>query len=222
MVRTQSLATLILFGVAGIANAGLVDYYEPELGYSDDGVNLTLHEETGFSWLDIDLLANWTLSDVQATLLPNPPYVGFVVATRDQVKVFLDALGMQPYSPNWPSYSSSTSGAALAALNAAVSHVGKYSTSNAPDSNFIAAGYVTDDTSDPTTNYVPYIERKAVGGFTNTNVGGTWEVSVDTPRADVGTWVYRPAVVPEPSTFSMLAFCGIAMAGYSRLRRRRK
>ena len=30
------------------------------------------------------------------------------------------------------------------------------------------------------------------------------------------------APVPEPSTFSMLAFCGIAMAGYSRLRRRRK
>ena len=28
--------------------------------------------------------------------------------------------------------------------------------------------------------------------------------------------------VPEPSTFSMLAFCGIAMAGYSRLQRRRK
>jgi hypothetical protein len=28
--------------------------------------------------------------------------------------------------------------------------------------------------------------------------------------------------IPEPSTFSMLAFCGIAMAGYSRLRRRRK
>ena len=28
--------------------------------------------------------------------------------------------------------------------------------------------------------------------------------------------------VPEPSTFCMLAFCGIAMAGYSRLRRRRK
>jgi hypothetical protein len=29
-------------------------------------------------------------------------------------------------------------------------------------------------------------------------------------------------VIPEPSTFSMLAFCGLAMAGYSRLRRRRK
>ena len=39
-----------------------------------------------------------------------------------------------------------------------------------------------------------------------------------------GHWLVRttPSVVPEPSTFSMLAFGCIAMAGYNRLRRRRK
>jgi hypothetical protein len=38
-----------------------------------------------------------------------------------------------------------------------------------------------------------------------------------------GSIVFQSAAaVPEPSTFSMLAFCGIAMAGYTRLRRRRK
>jgi hypothetical protein len=62
-------------------------------------------------------------------------------------------------------------------------------------------------------------------GLSTLRVGGSasgdgWVPSTHVGRDDVGFWLVRP--IPEPSTFSMLAFCGIAMAGYSRLRRRRK
>jgi hypothetical protein len=61
-------------------------------------------------------------------------------------------------------------------------------------------------------------------GISITSAAGN--ASAGHSNSQTGTWLYRPGAaplaVPEPSTFSMLAFCGIAMAGYSRLRRRRK
>ena len=58
-------------------------------------------------------------------------------------------------------------------------------------------------------------------GFESTT--GTTSVLEGTGLDEMGHWLVRTSpAVPEPSTFSMLAFCGLAMAGYSRLRRRRK
>ncbi len=57
---------------------------------------------------------------------------------------------------------------------------------------------------------------------------GTNEITSFTLHGDYPAFAYlyvgqqAGGAIPEPSTFSMLAFCGIAMAGYSRLRRRRK
>ena len=56
LVRTQSLALVILFGVAGIANAaGLREYNDDSLPDSADGNNLTVDDNTGLEWLDLDV-----------------------------------------------------------------------------------------------------------------------------------------------------------------------
>jgi sialate O-acetylesterase len=62
-----------------------------------------------------------------------------------------------------------------------------------------------------------------LGNSPTGNPDWTFEQNASSYSAKVvEVWVGNATVVPEPSTFSMLAFCGIAMAGYSRLRRRRK
>ncbi len=63
-----SAAILLLFGVAGTANAALVDSNEAGLGVSADGNNLTLDTVTGFYWLDIDIFYGDSYPTVEAAL----------------------------------------------------------------------------------------------------------------------------------------------------------
>ncbi len=237
MIRTTSLALLILFGVAGSANAGVVDSNWGGVGASADGNNLTLDEATGFYWLDIDVHFGTTAAEVDA-LLQTPAYDGFALATRAQVHDYFDALGLLPYMDNWPAYNGLPSAppaeaGAIAAVESAYTHTGKYGPYNTWGTgsvDFIATGIAANDNgSIPTgTAWTPYIETFSIydidtHNFAGVFIAGDWLTTAQTAYDRRGAWLFsatRP--VPEPSTFSMLAFCGFAMAGYTRLRRRRK
>jgi len=98
LVRTQSLALVILFGVAGIANAaGLREYNDDSLDASADGNNLTVDDNTGLEWLDIDVHFNKTPADV-TTVLALPAYAAFSVASAPQVDALFDAFDIIGYS----------------------------------------------------------------------------------------------------------------------------
>lgn len=211
-----SLALLILIGVAGPANAALIDSNDPSLGASNDGQNLTLDTTTGFSWLDIDVFA-FTSQAAVITALTAPAYEGFVVATRAQVEGLFLELGLGPFMTNWPNLTHTNTAASTAAAIVAQSHVGYYNNFG----NYLMWGSVADPGPPAGERYLVAMQHWLASADGQLNIIAT-DTFAPTASGVPGTWVYRPGVVPEPSTFSMLAFSGIAMAGYSRLRRRRK
>ena len=221
MVRTQSLALVILFGVAGIANAaGLREYNDDSLDASADGNNLTADDNTGLEWLDIDVHFNKTLYGEVTTVLARPAYAAFSVATTPQVAALFDAFDITGIS------GIRTDGYAvvptpLSKWTAATDLVGFAPMHIGEGIN----GWAFDPVGNA--NYVASLQYQA--SLTMLFVGGTasfdgtgWDPVENSAHEGLGTWLVRPHVIPEPSTFCMLAFCGIAMAGYSRHRRRRK
>ena len=222
MIRTStksllSLALLILIGVAGPANADLIDSNDPSLGASNDLQNLTLDTTTGFSWLDIDVFAFTSQEDV-ITILATPAYDGFVVATRAQVEGLFIELGLGPYMTNWPNLTATfETPASTAAAIAAQSHVGYYDNFG----NYLMWGSVADPGPPAGERYLVAMQHWLASAEGQLNIIAT-DTMAPTASGVPGTWVYKAGIVPEPSTFTMLAFSGIAMAGYSRLRRRRK
>jgi hypothetical protein len=222
------MVILVLFGLAGQANAGLVelvDSNEAALGSGVQANNLTLHVETGFYWLDIDVHAGKSRDTVTADVLTLAAYDGFVIATRAQVWEYMGGsstgLKLGPYmdliSGNY-SLTFSNFAAAAAAGNHAILHT----SSRVSNAVINVSGYTSDGPSIGRA-YVTEFALIGPAPFQGllTNVYSDLASSVNT---DIGTWLYRPTtvVIPEPSTFTMLAFCGIAMVGYTRLRRRRK
>ncbi len=212
-ITTTTLSSILLllqFVLAGTANAALVD--KTEAGLPGGDFNLTLDESTGFYWLDLDVYAGESRDTVKAIIDAGTVLPGFVIADRDDVK---DLFGSMLISTaNWPSLSvSSDSGVAYFAGS---SHIGTGADPN------VMSGF-TDTSSGVGTYRLATLAFGLVGTQTHTtgNYGGAVGAN---SYVNVGTWLYRDGsgAVPEPSTFTMLAFCGLAMAGYSRLRRRRK
>jgi hypothetical protein len=227
LVRTQSLALVILFGVAGIANAaGLREYNDDSLDASADGNNLTVDDNTGLEWLDLDVHFNQTLWDVSSTVLARPEYAGFSIATTPQLDELFDAFDITGYNGLSDYYT--VPYVSMSDWNGATELVGSYPIPGSGVFNAlpIMAGWALDPDA-MHNNYIAYLELKwasqqlRVGGR-KSGLGNGWDTGDNTAPTGVGTWLVRPHVIPEPSTFSMLAFCGIAMAGYIRLRRRRK
>jgi hypothetical protein len=237
LVRTQSLALVILFGVAGIANAaGLREYNDASLDASADGNNLTVDDNTGLEWLDLDVTFNKTLSAVTSDNLARPEYAGFSIATTPQLDELFGAFDIAGYSGLSDYYT--VPSVSLSDWNSATDLVSKFPLPGTDDELWYALHIMAGWAGDPDAlvldnngvqvpdTYVAYLEMRwstqqlRVGGRKSGLADG-WDPG-DVARNDVGTWLVRPHVIPEPSTFSMLAFCGIAMAGYSRLRRRRK
>ena len=225
LVRTQSLALVILFGVAGIANAaGLREYNDDSLDASADGNNLTVDDNTGLEWLDIDVHFNKTLWDVSSNVLARPEYAEFSVALTPQVDELFDAFDFNGYNGLSDYYT--VPNTSFSVWLAAIELVGYYRPMGNNNYLQIMSGWALDPDA-MWDNYIAYLELKTstsqlrVGGR-KSGLGNGWDTGDNTAPTGVGTWLVRPHVIPEPSTFCMLAFCGIAMAGYSLLRQRRK
>jgi hypothetical protein len=211
-----SLALLFLFGVAGTANAGLVDSNEAGLGVSADGNNLTRDTVTDRYWLDLDLYTGQSYDTVAAVIAAGTVLPGFVIADRTEVYGFFTAMNfsvdMSFNIKDFPDVNGLTFGEAA-------SHTGTGPTTTEMN------GFTRDTIIWGVLQH--YIASAIYLGFdtSRTMAAAGSIVPPDNYHVNRGTWIYRTgaaSVVPEPSTFSMLAFCGIAMAGYTRLRRRRK
>ncbi len=220
ITTTVMLCILLLlqFGLAGTANAGLVD--KTEAGLPGGAANLTLDEATDRYWLDLGVTYTVSFADVYTALQPTSLLPGFQIATALDVKGLFTAMGFLTTTP----FSGITQTVGIASeWSDAVHHL--HDTDTDALSGVALAGMI----------YQPDINASyaTVAAATyDSNAGGTvtTHAQFTQNKADteplVGTWIFRQgaaeSVVPEPSTFTMMAFCGIAMAGYSRLRRRRK
>jgi len=204
-----------LFGVAGTANAALVDSNEAGLGVSADGNNLTLDTVTGFYWLDIDIFYGETYPSVESTLLANPAYSDFVIAARDDVGTFFEHLGLTV--TNWPNNTQideAGSGAYLSAL----AHTGGTTGNGGRIYGFTS-------TADGPNKYIA-TARYTV--HTNHGHGNHHQTGADNTHlptasdAAKGTWIYRSgAAVPEPSSLAMFGI-GAGVMGLVSIRRRRR
>jgi hypothetical protein len=219
------LIVCALGAIASTTQAGLIDVNDDTFdSLISQEFEVTRDSATNLDWLDVDAYTNVSWNDVNGLL----GTVGHILedwrhATQDEVFELFDSgrLSALP-TGNW--ILPTTVNDATPGIHAQ-EHLGF---SNEGDFNvtFRTQGYTSTPFSGPgNSNIAPYFEHLLTGGGWSTTAshdnysrGGAYEW--------VGHWLVRTSpsegVVPEPSTFSMLAFCGIAMAGYSRLRRRRK
>jgi hypothetical protein len=210
-MKMSFLRVLIVCSLGAIASttqAGLTHVNDDDFdALVSQEYEITRDSDTNLDWLDIDAYVSLKSAEVTALL----GTVGHLLedwryADRDEVGVFFGHLGLP--IDNYPAQTLSVDGGA--AGTAAEAYTGV--TAGAPDGH--AQGYTSTIASTADRVYVPY---HGSDFFSLTQ--GDFERTIYEANA-AGHWLVR--VVPEPSTFSMLAFCGIAMAGYTRLRRRRK
>jgi len=212
-----SLALVILFGVAGTANAELLEHNDGTLPDSADGNNLTVDTDTGLEWLDLDVLANRTFLDVFVNVLIDPAYAEFSIATTAQVDSLFDAFDIIGYNGLHNDYYYTYQNSVFADWEAALGLVSGYPVLGAWASIPIMAGYAYHNGD----MYVPYLEFHT--SIATLRVGGTpdgdgWELSSHTARNDVGTWLVRASTIPEPSTLSLAIALLLGIA----IRRRRR
>jgi len=208
----SALRVLIVCSIGAIASttqAGLTHVNDDDFdALVSQEYEITRDSDTNLDWLDIDAYVGMRQFDVTALL----GTVGHLLedwryADQDEVGVYFGHLGLP--IDNYPAGTlGSDSGVAGTAAEAY--------TGITPGADGHAQGY-TNTFETLTKVYVPFHGNPF---FSLTD--GHFSKSHVTDGGAIGHWLVRPHVIPEPSTFSMLAFCGIAMAGYSRLRRRRK
>ena len=211
------LIVCALVSIASTTQAGLTHVNDDDFNaLVSQEYEITRDSDTNLDWLDVDAYTNVSWDAVEALLGTG----GHILedwrhATRDEVGVYFGNLGL--LVGNYPGVTADFDSGVRG--NAAEAFTGHTETGPGAEENRAYAFSAT--LSDVSRAYLPlfiFDSRSHTGG---SNVG-----AINTPYSEVGHWLVRtsPAelVVPEPSTFSMLAFCGLAMAGYSRLRRRRK
>jgi len=188
---------------------------------------VTRDSVTDLDWLDIDAYTNFSYTAVLGFIAdPAHALSGWRHATRPEVELFYDHLSLP--TANWPGRTEENADAGILA-QAAAAYTGITGGVIGDESVFYAYG-----TTATQSHLGPVQAHHYEGLFGSTQPGasfssytdGTGTRSVGESRYFVGHWLVQTTpsgnIIPEPSTFSMLAFCGIAMAGYTRLRRRRK
>ena len=166
---------------------------------------LTLDSNTGLEWLDIDQTLNKSYETVTSSFGTGGAYEGFRYATLAEFQALLANAGMMGYSVNSVSSQAYAEAAALQSL---------LSTSFSSDSQKASYGIF----ADPAISN--FQRRSADLELLPPNLTGVF-ISDQTNFASEskGSWLVRPAAVPEPSTCCM-AFAGLACGGYSLFRRR--
>jgi hypothetical protein len=175
---------------------------------------ITRDSDTNLDWLDIDAYVNKTWIEVDS-LFGSGILAEWRHATTAEVGVFFTNLGLP--TTNYPSSSSVDD--AGASYVAAVLYTGTIEA----DGDSVPFGQTSTLKHFHAGRYdAPRYELSGLADNTRSTV---WDNYDDYSEIDQGHWIVRTSpsvVVPEPSTFSMLAFGCIAIAGYTRLRRRRK
>jgi hypothetical protein len=211
------LIVCALGAIASTTQAGLIhvndDTFDSRVSQPFE---VTRDSDTGLDWLDVDAYVNVSWNEVDGLL----GTVGHILedwrhATRDEVGVYFGNLGLSignyPFSTTVV-FDSGVSG------NAAEAYTGNTATGVGAEDNYAEGLTSTPIVVNDLTNY--YRSKFIFDSRSHTK--GHNYVRDNGVGPYLGHWLVRTHVIPEPSTFSMLAFCGIAMAGYSRLRRRRK
>ena len=186
---------------------------------------VTRDSATDLDWLDIDAYMDSSYIDIVAAFSDtNHALFGWRHASRAEVGTFFDHLGLKVNL--FPNTSTSSNGGADA--RAAQAYTGS---GTVPDplssATFRARGITsTFDDIDDEEQYLAYYLQDFWTNPMTTRTSAHQMVTWDESQLDLGHWIVQTSpsqdIVPEPSTFSMLAFGCIAMAGYTRLRRRRK
>ena len=240
MIRTTSLALLILFGVVQNVHAGMTGnaYMNDHPGGHIDGFGAVPFDGTIIDlWVEFDDIDDGMLNiyDFQDINLGTTYYQSFTGSTwlpnnlgapfETPALKFADSFvsiggdgGIQP-SANGTGLDPLFGGSTAAGPQ---SYGGWYNSApNTPigavvETAFTSTGYGVFIGRFSKNNSDPFSMVGSVGST-------TWNQGLGTPGQQGSfTVIESSGEVPEPSTFSMLAFGCIAMAGYTRLRRRRK
>jgi len=188
---------------------------------------ITRDSESNLDWLDIDAYTNISYTLMVSKLANDSILSGWRHAFRHEVKIYFDRLGIA--TTEWPDKTwivDSGSSVTLAHTYTGISDTspdsGNFNQLTARGQTWTLAHYdgpIEDHWEASSASFLLlgpniYLSESIASSFRT--------VTYASPGS--GHWLVRttPSVVPEPSTFSMLAFGCIAMAGYNRLRRRRK
>jgi len=224
-MKMSALRVLIVCSLGAIASttqAGLIhvndDTFDSRVSQPFE---VTRDSDTGLDWLDVDAYANESWNDVNGLL----GTVGHILedwrhATREEVGVYFGNLGL--YIIHYPDYTTvydwGVSG------NAAEAYTGHTATGIGDEDNYADAMTSTPIEVNGTTHYAranfTFFSGTARTMFRVPTSAWTryhGDMHPNDKATGVGHWLVRTHVIPESSAFSMLAFCGIAMAGYSRL-----
>ena len=176
---------------------------------------VTRDSATNLDWLDIDAYTEISY-DYMTILLANDSILdGWRHATLPDVVTFFDHLGLGSTIPTV-----NNDGGTLG--SAAAAYVGISFSLNADTQ--LSHGFTSTESAEDFVWRSYFWSGSASAGGSDTN---RQSVLTSNVNSGVGHWLVQTTpsqdnIIPEPSTFSMLAFCGLAMAGYTRLRRRRK
>ncbi len=216
-VFMRVLIVCALGAIASTTQAGLshVDDDDFDALVSQE-YEITRDSDTNLDWLDIDAYVNKTWIEVDS-LFGSGILAEWRHATTAEVGVFFTNLGLP--TTHYPSTSRSYDDGA--SYVAAVLYTGT-----------IEAYFASVPFGQTSTLYNGQAGRYDAPRYAlHSELFNTFTLSTvrenndDYRDIDQGHWIVRTSpsvVVPEPSTFSMLAFGCIAIAGYTRLRRRRK
>jgi hypothetical protein len=188
---------------------------------------ITRDSDTDLDWLDIDAYTNFSYTAVLGFIAdPAHALSGWRHATRPEVELFYDHLSL-PVG-GWPELTADAPSLAVAAA----AYTGIVSGVIGNASAFFAYGYTSTVVVGGGNG-----GQQRMGQYGNQIDNGLFvfvsytDGSLSIPQSNAagyfGHWLVQTTpndenIIPEPSTFSMLAFGCIAMAGYTRLRRRRK
>jgi len=219
-MKMSFLRVLIVCALGAIASttqAGLThvndDTFDALVSQANE---ITRDSATNLDWLDVDAYIghNWVGINQKFNTVGHLLYDGWRHATQAEVGVYFGNLGLS--ITGYPGLTVNFDGGASGDI--AEAYTGHTATGGPGENNF-ARGY----TADPASGNLVFV---AMYFFSDRSHNGGDETYLNyVGYAELGHWLVRTSpseVVPEPSTFSMLAFGCIAMAGYTRLRRRRK
>ena len=173
---------------------------------------LTLDPDTGLEWLDLTLTAGWSYNEIVAGALGLLTTEGFRYATTAEVGAFFEHAGLLINQLEW-----------LEPVDAAEALLQLIGTTYQDDYDQVTFGY----TADPSPFVAANQTISSVGihdfdGIRSYAAVATLNDSygADSSHISVGSWLVRPALIPEPGSGLLLIAGSAALLGLKRKRTR--